>query len=87
LKHDNARLHTSVKTLEHVAILGWTVLPHPLHSEDLAPSDLNLFRQMSNGLHGQLFCSNNDNIAAVKQWFISIGADFYKHRMQALVHS
>ena len=29
LQHNNARLHNSLKTMEHVADLGWTVLPHP----------------------------------------------------------
>ena len=29
LQHDNARPHTSLKTVEHVVSLGWTVVPHP----------------------------------------------------------
>jgi len=59
LQHDNARPHTSFKTVEHTVNLGWTVLPHPLYSRDLAPSDFNLFGPMKDGLHGQHFPSND----------------------------
>ena len=37
-------------------------------------------------LCGQHFLSNDIIAAAVKQWVASIGADFYKCDMQALVH-
>ena len=86
LQHDNARPHASLKTVEHIVKLGWTVLPHPSYSPDLVPSDFHLFRPMKDGLCGQHFPSNNVVIAAVKQWTTSAGADFYERGMQALVH-
>jgi histone-lysine N-methyltransferase SETMAR len=43
LLHDNARPHTSLRTREATATMGRTVLPHPLYSPDLAPSDFHLF--------------------------------------------
>ena len=52
LQHNNTRPHTSLKTLEHIASLGWAVLPHPLQSPNLAPSDFCLFEPMQNGPHG-----------------------------------
>jgi len=58
LQH-NARSHTSLKTVEHIANLGWTVLPHPPYSPDLAPSDFHMFGPMKDGLHGQHFPSND----------------------------
>jgi len=71
---------------KHIANLGWTVLPHPPYSLDLAPSDFHLFGPMKDGLRGQHFPSNDAVIQAVKQWATSAGADFYKCGMQALVH-
>jgi len=50
------------------------------------PSDLHLFGLMRDELQGRHFPSNNAVIAAMKQWVISTGAEFYKHSMQALVH-
>ena len=86
LQHDNARPHTSLKTMEHIANFGWTVLPHPPYSPDFAPSDFHLFGPMKDGLRGQHLPSNNAVVRAVKQWATSTGVDFYECSMQALVH-
>ena len=86
LQHDNARPHTSLKTVDHIVNLDWTVLPHPPYSPYLAPSDFHLFGPMKDGLHGQHFPSNDAVVWAVKQWATSTGADFYERSMQALVH-
>ena len=58
LQHD-VRPHTSLKTVEHIANLGWTVLPHPPYSPDLAPFDFHLFGPMKVGLRAQHFTSND----------------------------
>ena len=86
LKCDNAMAHTDLNTVEHVACIVWTVLPHPLYSPDFVPSDFHLLGLMNDGLHGQYFPSSYAIIAAVKQWVTFAGADFYKRGMQALVH-
>ena len=86
LQHDNARTHTSLKTVEHIVKLGWTVVSHPPYSPDLAPSDFHLFGLMKDGLCGQHFPSYDAVVQAVKQWATSAGADFYERGMQALVH-
>ena len=64
LQHDNARPHTSLKTVEH---LGWTVVPHPPYSPDLAPSDFHLIGTMKDGLRWQHFPSCDAVVRAVKQ--------------------
>jgi len=76
LKHINTKPHTSLKTVEHIANLGWTVLP--LYSSDLTLTGFYLFMLMKDGLCWQLFSSNNTFIAAVKLWVTSAAADFYK---------
>jgi hypothetical protein len=42
-KDDNARPHTSLKTLEAITKFSWTVLPNPPYSPDVASSDFHLF--------------------------------------------
>jgi hypothetical protein len=39
LQQDNARPHASAATSDAIARLGFTVLPHPAYSPDLAPSN------------------------------------------------
>jgi hypothetical protein len=78
LRHDNARPQTSLKTVEHIVNLGWTVIPHPPYSPDLAPSDFHLFESMKDGLHGQHFPSYDAVVPTVKHWATSAGADFYE---------
>ena len=50
IRHDNARTHTGLKTMEHIVNYGWTVVPHPPYSPDLVPSDFHLFGPMKDGL-------------------------------------
>ena len=63
LQYDNTRLHSSFMTMEHTAILGWTVLLHP---PDLVPSNFLFSSLMKGGLCGQCFPSSDAVIAAVK---------------------
>jgi histone-lysine N-methyltransferase SETMAR len=43
LQHDIATSHTSAPTREAIERLGFSLLPHPPYSPDLAPSDFHLF--------------------------------------------
>ena len=45
LQHHNARQHTSATTTA-IVHLGYTVLPHPVYSPDLAPSDFHFFSKL-----------------------------------------
>jgi hypothetical protein len=75
LQNDNARLHTSLKTMGHIAKFDWSVQPHPPHSPDLVPSDFYVFGPMKH------FPDNDTIIAAVRKWITSTGADLYKSSM------
>jgi histone-lysine N-methyltransferase SETMAR len=43
LLHDNAPAHTAAVTTGILEEMHWEVLPHPVYSPDLAPSDSHLF--------------------------------------------
>ena len=80
LHHSNARPHTSLKTMM------LAVPAHPLYSLDLVLSEFHLLRPMKDRQYERHFPSNITIMTAVKQWVTSVGANFYKHGMQTLVH-
>jgi len=85
LQHDNARPHTSLRTMETIATFGWTVLPHPPYSPDLAPSDFHLFGSLKDGMRGIHFSDDESLVKAAKQWLKGAGAEFYRRGIHALV--
>jgi len=58
--------------------MGWDVLPHPLYSSDLAPSDYRLFGSMKNQVRGQHYEMNEALQTAVRQRFRAAGTEFYR---------
>jgi len=56
----NARPHTSLHTKEATATMGWTVLPHPTYSPDLAPCNFHLFVPLKDSLQGRCFADSNE---------------------------
>ena len=85
LQHDNARPHTSIKTREMVTAFGWTTLPHPPYSPDLAPSDYHLFGPMKEALRGNRYSTDDEVKAAIKGWLREQSADFYNAGIHALL--
>ena len=55
LHHDNARLHTSLKTWEAITEYGVTVLCHPPCSLNVAPSDFCLFGALNDAICSMKF--------------------------------
>jgi histone-lysine N-methyltransferase SETMAR len=55
LMHDNAHPHSSKRARAQLDVLGYTVLPHPPYTPDLAPSDYALFDKMKEPLRGKTF--------------------------------
>ena len=87
LLQDNAPAHTSHVAVAAAARYGFQLLPHPLYSPDLAPSDFFLFQSMKESLRGRHFGSNEDVVATVdgfleekddrgflQKWFNEAGA-------------
>jgi histone-lysine N-methyltransferase SETMAR len=79
LHHDNARPHTAHTTTAAIAAKGWTVLPHPAYSPDLAPSDFHMFGPLKNYLRGQKFEDDDAVKTAVRAWFRQCSPNFFSN--------
>ncbi|UYV79912.1 hypothetical protein LAZ67_18001028, partial [Cordylochernes scorpioides] len=78
-QHDNARPHVAKVVKETLEALQWDVLPHPLYSPDIAPSDYHMFRSMTHGLAEQHFTSYEDAKNWVNVWIASKDEEFFQH--------
>ncbi|UYV65740.1 ALG2, partial [Cordylochernes scorpioides] len=83
-QHDNARPHVAKVVKETLEVLQWDVLPHPLYSPDIAPSDYHMFRSMTHGLAEQHFTSYEVAKNWVNVWIASKDVDFFRHRIQSV---
>ncbi|UYV78320.1 hypothetical protein LAZ67_16000961 [Cordylochernes scorpioides] len=79
-QHDNARPHVAKVVKETLEALQWDVLPHPLYSPDIAPSDYHMFRSMTHGLAEQHFTSYEEAKNWVNVWISSKDEDFFSTR-------
>ncbi|UYV68384.1 SF3B1 [Cordylochernes scorpioides] len=67
--HDDARPHTSCKTVSTIIKLGFEVLEHPAYSPDLAPPDYFLFGLLKKELKRKQFDSDEDVQKVVQDFF------------------
>ena len=77
LHQDNVSSYTSLITRKKLLELGWEVMPHPLYSPDLAPSDYHLFLSLQNHLNGKTFDSNEAVKNELIQFFASKNQTLY----------
>ncbi|UYV63735.1 hypothetical protein LAZ67_2005461 [Cordylochernes scorpioides] len=82
--HDNARPHTSCKTVSIIIKLGFEVLEHPAYSPDLAPSDYFLFGLPKKELKGKRFDSDEDVQRVVQDFFHTLPKSAYKEGIYKL---
>lgn len=85
LQHDNARPHAALRTQEAINKLGWTILPHPPYSPDLAPSDYHLFGKLKDFLRGNHYANVDDVRRDVQAWIKQTPAAFYEKGIMDLV--
>jgi hypothetical protein len=85
LLHDNARPHTNWRTREAIAKMGWTALPHPAHSPDMAPSDYDLFGPVKDALRGRHFADDNELNQSFRDVLRNRGREFYNTGVQRLI--
>jgi histone-lysine N-methyltransferase SETMAR len=83
--HDNAQPHISQKIKDDITKLGWTTLPRPPYSSDVALTDYHLFGKLKESLRGTRFEDDDALITASKQWLRHAGPEFYHAGIQALV--
>ena len=67
--HDNAPAYTSTIATDKLFDLRYEILPHPPYSPDLNASDYFLFPNIKTWLGGKIFPSNEEIIAATKEYF------------------
>ena len=66
---DNAPVHKSMKTIVKLNDLRFELLPHPLYSPDIAPSDFYVIADLKKMLQGKRFSSDDEVIAATEAYF------------------
>jgi len=84
LQHENARFHVANSVKTYLETLKWEVLPHPLYSPDIAPSDYHLFRSMAHGLANQHLCSYEEIKNWIDMWIASKDEQFFRRRIRTL---
>ena len=83
-QHDNARPHTAKVVKTYLNGQDWKVLPHPLYSPDIAPSDYYLFRTMQSDLTGERFTSYESIKIWLDNWIASKDQDFFMQGIRKL---
>jgi histone-lysine N-methyltransferase SETMAR len=76
-QHDNARPHVARKVVSELTRFGWTILPHPPYSPDLAPSDYCLFSDLQRHLQGKEFQTVDEVENELKLYLASKPRQFY----------
>ena len=86
LQQDNARVPTCKVTMDAVERNGYELIPHPVYSPDLAPSDFFLFPNLKKDIHGLHFRSDEEVVTAVEEWVNGKDPDFFSSGLMALEH-
>ncbi|GBP45709.1 Mariner Mos1 transposase [Eumeta japonica] len=85
LLHDNARPHVAKPVKTYLEMLQWEVLPHPLYSPDIDPSDFHLFRLTAHGLADQYFHSCEEAKKWIHSWIASKDVSFFRRGIHILL--
>lgn len=86
LLQDNAPIHKSALSTTAINNAGFSIVPHPPYSPDLAPSDFWLFRHMKKAIRGIIFESAKDVKDAVTKFLRECDKKFYEDAFLELVH-
>ena len=86
LQQDNARVNTCKVAMDAVEPNGYELIPHPVYSPDLAPSDFFLFPNLKKNIRGFHFRSDEEVVSAVEEWVNGKDPDFFSSGLMALEH-
>ena len=81
---DNARPHKSNESITKLQELGFTILPHPAYSPDIAPSDYYLFAPMKSALAGRNFENAEEIQNCITNWLNTKQQAFFSKAFQEL---
>jgi len=81
---DNAPAHTSSQALAAIRNVGFQLLPHPLYSSDLVPSDFYLFPKLKEFMKGRRFADDKDDICMANGWLEDEDQKFFYSGIRAL---
>ncbi|KAG5324942.1 MOS1T transposase, partial [Pseudoatta argentina] len=79
-----ARPHVAKPVKTYLETLKWEVVPHPLYSPDIAPSDFHLFRSMAHGLADRPFHSYEEAQKWIDSWIASKDMSFFRRGIHVL---
>ena len=65
---------------------GYELIPLPVYSPDLAPSDFFLFPNLKKDIRGLHFRSDEEVVTATEEWVNGKDPDFFSSRLMALEH-
>ena len=63
---------------------GYELIPHPVYSPDLAPSDFFLFPNLKKDIRGLPFRSDEEVVRAAEEWVSGKDPDFFSSGLMAL---
>ena len=86
LHHDNAPVHTSLRTVERMGALGFHAVAQPPYSPDLAPSDFVLFSKLKKHLRGRRFADAEELARETRNFFDSLDQIFFQEAFDEWVH-
>ena len=78
LQQENARGHTCKVAMDAVGRNGYELIPHPVYSPDLAPSDFFSFLNLKKDIHGLHFRCDEEVVTAVDEWVNGKDPDFFQ---------
>jgi transposase len=85
--HDNVKPHTVAATSAAIESIEFQVVPHPLYSPDVAPSDFRLFAALKIHLKGIYFIFDEEVQVATGEWLGEQPEEFCTDRFENLFNT